>query len=114
MAEQKREKLFEYIRSIDIVIPKLDKKVLYKKAINHYNYLWLSRGRDDKYASIDSDEKFLGRITVNMLRHEFSCYEEELYEIAGSVGVAEGYYLLRDKVQTEIAKVYPYLKDYCE
>jgi len=109
--ENERKKLFNYIDSIDIKIPSYEKEELYLLAVEHYNDLWAYRGNCEKYASIDSDEEFLNRISNNMLRHAFSDYEYELDRLFGKVGKIDGYYRLKDRINKEIYDVYPFLKD---
>lgn len=112
-AEKRRKELFDYINSLEIEIEKLEDKSLYKLATRHYENLWGSRGKD-KFVENGADKNFLNRISVNMLRHECSNYEEELGEIFGQIGVDEAYILLKNKVLNKIAEVYPFLAAECE
>lgn len=110
--ETKTKKLLDYVNGIVIDIPTMQKQNLYNKAIRHYNNLWNNRGQYDKiiYQNAESlDDDFLNRITINMLRHECTNYEEELYNIFGRVGINERYNLLKDKVNNKILEVYPFL-----
>jgi len=107
---KKREELLKYIANLTITIPKYKKDKLYSLAVEHYNELWMYRGNYDKYASIDADESFLNRISVNMLRHSFSDYEYELERLFDKVGKDEGYSLLKEKVNETIFKIYPFLE----
>ena len=109
--EEKRKELIDYINSIPIKIKKMPLDKLREKAVEHYNMLWLYRGRDDKFATINDDEKFLNRICVNMLRHEFSDYEYELDRMFGQVGKDEGYALLKQRINDRIYELYPELKN---
>jgi hypothetical protein len=110
VVENKKEQLMLFIEEIEVIIPKYKKRKLTAMAIAHYNDLWKSRGDYEKFANEDSDISFLKRITKNMLRHEFSDYEDRLCEIFGQIGVSEGYIILKKKVNNEINKVYPFLK----
>lgn len=118
IAENKRQELRDYITNLDIEIELIPSDKLFQKAQRHYNNLWSDRGDDDKFCHestvSDSNKKFLHRITVNMLRHEFTNYENELCDIFGKIGVAEGYLMLKTKVLNKIAEVYPFLKNECE
>lgn len=114
IADEKRKKLINYVNSLDINIYDFkSEQSLIEAAVNHYNCLWLDRGRDDKYATISDDRKFLHRIAVNMLRHDSEQYEPVIYELFGQVGKNEAYHVLRDAVLSKIAKKYPYLEEEC-
>lgn len=114
VAERKRKELFSYINSIEIEIKKIKEEDLYSEACNHYNKLWESRGEYDKTACIDSDKNFLNRISVNMLRHTYSIYEEKLADMFGEIGNRDAYFILKGRVLDEIGKLYPFLKNECE
>ena len=105
----KRRELIMYINSLNITIPKMSYSKLTKLAIEHYNDLWHSRGRYEKVATALDDRAFLNRICINMLRHEQEIYEEELYNLFGKIGKEEGYLILKEKVNSEICKIYPLL-----
>jgi hypothetical protein len=110
--EKKREELFQYINDLNIEIGKEHKTALYKRAVNHYNNLWVSRGNYDKFIVYDKsleETEFFNRITINMLRHENEHYEEELYNMFGKTGNNEAYFLLKERIYNEIIKVYPFL-----
>jgi uncharacterized protein (DUF849 family) len=107
----KREELLEYINKIEIKIPKMPIKELRVLAVKHYNTLWSMRGKYDKVATINDDEEFLDRVSVNMLRHELECYEKELDKLFGKIGRAEGYSLLKNRINQEIVKTYPYFNN---
>jgi len=108
--EKKRQKLIDYINSLEIEIPKMPLKKLREKAVEHYNWLWrVERNQWDKLATINDDEKFLNRICVNYLRHEHKHYESEIAKMFGKVGKDEGYYLLKKKINEKIFKIYPEL-----
>lgn len=113
IAAEKRKQIIDYIASLDFKIPIFERSELFSKAVKHYNRLWSRRGRD-KCADLDSDEDFLIRISVNMLRHQFSSYENQLDHIFGKVGVLDAYVLLKNRILTEIGRIYPYLSRECE
>jgi hypothetical protein len=104
-----RKELFEYIDGVVIKLPNLTQDKMYVKAINAYNNLWWSREEYDKVASIDSPKEFLDRISLNYLRHECTQYEKELEGLFGKVGVHEGYFRLKARVNSEIISKYPWL-----
>lgn len=109
--KKKKEDLLKHIDTLNIVIPKMKPGKLYAEACWHYNALWASRDNHEKEASLDNDKKFLNRIAMNMLRHEQSHYEKVLYSLFGKVGRIEGYLLLKEKINKEILKLYPFLED---
>jgi len=106
----KKDELQRKISSLEITIPKMKKTQLYQNAVKHYNLLWLARGDFEKSASIKDDEEFLKRISVNMLRHAYSKYEPELQKLVGKTGADEARVLLKQRINQEIARTYPYLK----
>lgn len=114
--ETKRNVLLNDIQLMSIELPVYDKQTLYKYAVNHYN----SRRKeaysyyDYEPASMDADELFLNRITVNYLRHELTGYEVYLASMYGCVGKKNGIDLVRKKVYEKISDTYPFLKTECE
>lgn len=109
-AQRKREQLLTFIRQLNIHIPHLgNQQAVYRKAVQHYNALWASRGDYEKHASVDDSPDFLNRIARNMLRHAFSSYEDEIDNLFGQVGREEGYLLLRERVDQAISEKYPFL-----
>jgi len=106
---KKRKALVMYITSLDVKIKKYSIDKLTKRAVRHYNDLWFSRGDYDKHATVHDDREFLNRICLNMLRHEQEHYEYEICQMFGKVGKDDGYAALREKIETEILKVYPFL-----
>lgn len=112
-AEKRRKELFDYIDKLNIFVQKMPEETLYKSAVKHYNKLWFERGKDNS-TDINASKDFLNRIAVNMLRHKFSHYENELDNIFGKVGVDDAYILLKNKVLNKIAEIYPFLATECE
>lgn len=60
------------------------------------------------------DEVTLARWVVNYIRHNLTEYDEEIYNLAGKVGIEEAYTLYKNKVLDEIAKTYPKYVNECE
>jgi hypothetical protein len=107
-----REQIIQHIEAIDIKIRNfITVEELYKASVEHYIQLWIGRGSFDKTANLGASLEFLNRISINMLRHECSCYEKELYSMFGKVGAAIAYELLKTRVNQEIIKLYPFLKE---
>lgn len=116
--EAKVHELLEQVKKIKVRLSKLSKKVLIKRAIQHYNdhradtsSEW---GWDYELASLSSDLFFLVRIQVNYLRHQLTKYDKELMKITGRVGKGEAYHVISKKVFTMIAETYPHLADECD
>lgn len=112
-AQASRQALLDRLGQLDITVPRHDRKKLVALACEHYNELWLERGKEYKSATPDADPEFIDRICVNMLRHAFSDYEAQLESLFGKVGRVEGYTLLRERVLTAIAETYPHLAREC-
>lgn len=93
----------------EVVIRKYSQGELYKKACQHYNDLWASRGKD-KYATVNESKEFLNRISHNYLRHELSNYEELIGESFGKIGADEARVIIREHIQKAIFEMFPYLK----
>lgn len=113
-AEKKRQEILDYIKNLSIEINLFEKEELYRLACKHYNCLWASRGNFEKCADLSCSKPFLNRIAVNMLRHEFSQYEEELGEIFGKIGKDLAYVELKNLVLDKIKEKYPFLSEECD
>lgn len=117
--ETKMQQLREWVENIEINVPNCESSKLVKQACDHYNEIqnWRkSEGRSTcgRYASPDSDPKFIERICVNYLRHCLTRYEEHLDEISGKVGFSDGYDKIRNKILSKISQVHPWLSQECE
>ncbi len=112
-AERKKEDLLNFISNIKIEIIRVEAENLKEKAITHYQDLWDERG-DCREVENNAPKSFIDRITVNMLRHEYSSYENQLCLIFGKIGVNEGYVLLKNRVLDKISETYPELEEECE
>lgn len=115
----KYENIMDYVNNIVIEVLLVDKSVLVKKSIEHYNSIqsdWhYNRGGyrkqcDPKTASINSDDSFLRRITINYLRHQLTNYENELSRIYGKVGNDDAYTILKERINQAILDKYEWLK----
>ena len=110
--ETKRQKALEYAKTVDITIPVMDFDRLRVLACRHYNNLHYN---DLHFMLADpksSDPDFLGRITVNYLRHECSEYEDYLVDIYGVIGNHSAYMILKQRVNEKIFNTYPELKEF--
>jgi hypothetical protein len=118
VVEKNREKTGDYVRQVEIVVPKFSQVSLLDKAIWHFNKRLAERefeGREfGEPASRKSDSQFLLRIAVNYLRHQMTDYESHLGQVAGRVGVGEAYYGIKKKVLEAIAAEYPWLAGECD
>jgi hypothetical protein len=113
-AQVRREAILAWVDALKITIPKMPKKKLLMEACHHYNDLWASRGRYEKQATLDDDPAFLCRITVNMLRHEYTEYEYALTNTFGKVGVEEARARIRLRIFHAISTAYPELHEECQ
>jgi hypothetical protein len=112
--EAKRHELFTAISAIELSIPAISDSDLWKKAVEHYNALWASRGKFEKGATLDWPPDQLNRIAVNMLRHWCDEYEPVLVQLFGLVGKHEAYHLLKCRCLQEIGVRYPSLHPECQ
>ena len=112
-AKKKREELMMYANGVQIVIPEYEKDKLIQKACDHYNW-WHTWNNEDEYdycrASPSSNELFLKRITINYLRHQCTCYEEELKKFHKKVGVKEAHNILQARINEAIKLKYEWLR----
>jgi len=111
--ETKTKKILDYINGLTITLEVLNHNEVIKKSCEHYNDRQMEIN-SYYFASPSSDILFLHRICVNYLRHCCSSYEYNLWRIFGKVGVGPAYVILKIKILTEIARVYPILKDECD
>ena len=106
--ETKEQKLLEEIEGWEIVMECKPLNIVRRDAIRAYN-----ARMPDVPASLDSDQSFLDRITVNYLRHELSSYDAHLGALFGKVGKGDAYHTIRMKVLRKISKSYPDLAPEC-
>ena len=115
-ANTKRQKVLDWIDSLEISIPQYEYQRLVEWACNHYNDREFSRALqqghipDFREAHAGSDSHFLYRIIHNYLRHVMTDYDAQLKTLFGKVGKQEGRDKLKEKITTEIDKAYPDLK----
>lgn len=69
-ARYSRAELTEAVNDLDMQIPSMPTGRLFRLALEHYN-----TRKPRKKASLDSDDAFLLRISVNYLRHQVSEYD---------------------------------------
>ena len=117
--ETKWDKMQQYLDTIEIEVPMLDRAKLIKRACRHYNDMQDWRAAERRYtpdlkATADSDSKFLERICVNYLRHCLTKYEDHLDAMSGKVGFDGGYQEVRRRVFAEIAAKYEWLAEECQ
>lgn len=106
---QRKEKFLSEISKYQPEIPVIPKEELFERAKKHYEEINLYKY--DKLRNLmNPDDDFIVRISINYIRHELSDYESQLAVIAKKVGVDDAYQIIREKVNEEIIKVYPYLK----
>lgn len=113
----KKDKAIEFAKSVEIHLPQMNYNKLIKKACESYND-WHQYDRQGLFNidfipadPLESDKKFLCRIATNYLRHECTSYEEELYKLFGKTGVHEAHDILQKRINAEIIRTYPQLKE---
>lgn len=110
-AKNKREELMMYANGVQIVIPDFEKNKLIQKACEDYNWRLILNSKDDYcMATPSSSELFLKRITINYLRHQCTCYEEELRKFHKKVGVQEAHDILQQRINEAIKQKYEWLR----
>jgi hypothetical protein len=105
--QKKREELMMYANGVQINIPSYEKDKLIKNACDHYN-----RKNSNAYypATPSSDYIFLKRICINYLRHQCTCYDEELGKFYGKVGVQDAHNVLQTRINEAIMQKYEWLR----
>ena len=115
--ETKRSKLQAIVNSILIEINVMSTEVLTRLACESYNDMWAERNgfsrKEWKRANAAGSPLFIGRISVNYLRHEITPYEGTLMSLFKMVGVREGSTLIKERVLDRIAEAYPHLENEC-
>ena len=114
----KLERLLNTVASMEIFIERKHFEDVILEAIESYNGFKGSMSADKEDfdyqpASIESDQQFLHRITVNYLRHRCTPYERALDKIKGKVGKREAYALLNQMIYNKISELYPLLTHEC-
>ena len=106
-ARRKREELIMYANGLQIIIPEFEKDKLIQNACDHYN-----RWNDNYYyrASPSSDSLFLKRVCINYLRHQCTCYDDELGKFYRKVGVQEAHDVLQARINEAIKQKYEWLR----
>lgn len=112
--ETKRQQLWEWLNTVEIEIPIINREELIRQACRHYNDRRLDKDVGGLAATPQSDPKFLERISVNYLRHCLTKYEEHLDNMSGKVGFDDGYKEIRRKIFCKIAEKYEWLEEECK
>jgi hypothetical protein len=113
----KKQKMMQYVETVEIDVPCFPKAVLIDQACDNYNARYDERVLAREYcedcqrAFDQSDPVFLERICVNYLRHCCTEYETHLSQIAGKVGAREAYHKI--KVLEAISEAYVWLSEEC-
>lgn len=109
-ASKRAAQLAELVANIAIPVAEgMSRSTLVKRACTSYNDHKFDRYEDYAPATPNSDTAFLDRICVNYLRHDCTDYDAIISELHGKVGRSEAYEIVRNRVLTRIAEVYPYL-----
>ena len=116
--EKKRQKLREWAETIPIKIPLIFADDLRKRTVEDkqrwHDYLAIERGVV-KDPACNADDLTIARWQVNYLRHHHaSNYERDLELLYGQVGKDQAYHILKKRILTKIADVYPRLAGECQ
>jgi len=118
VAKRRAAELVKEAERLPISVTRLPLDRLRRRAIASYNAfhqeMLAARSQDYEPASAHSDPAFLGRITVNYIRHHLTEYDVHLEEVAGQVGVSEAMATIRRRVYAEIAANYPEYAEECQ
>lgn len=110
---RKHDELIMYANGVQINIPTIEKDKLIKLACDHYNWWndWKEWGYDDFIRATPScEESFLKRICINYLRHQCTCYDDELGKFYRKVGIQDAYDILRTRINEAIRQKYEWLR----
>lgn len=109
--DKKRVGLITYVKLLKIDVPEYGQEELLNRAIREYNQRQFDTG-DCNLCNTESEPTFLNRISINYLRHHLTTgYDKQLTKMFGKVGKTEAYSILKKRVNDEIFKKYPYLKE---
>jgi len=113
LSDTKRKQILEYVKNMEIDVPKLHKRQCIREACEHYNYRQYEREKYDfEHADPkNSSEDFLKRIAMNYIRHCLTDYEAILREMYGKVGIDSAYAALKSQITEEIYKANPWLNE---
>lgn len=93
-----------------VTVERMDLTALRVMAENRKYSQIESRGGD--YLGADSET--IDRWTVNMIRHEYTRYDDALYRNIGKVGTEQAHRIIKNGILDKIADVYPELRDACD
>jgi hypothetical protein len=116
-AEVQKQNLLAEIKGWEIVVTSEPLDKVRCDAINAYNghqgLIYEYEFSEIRFATEDSDQNFLDRITVNYLRHQLSDYGRCPIQLLGPTGKDEADKALRDKILLAIAERFPQLATEC-
>jgi len=112
-AKRKHDELIMYANGMQINIPSYEKDKLVKLACDHYN--WWNDWKEWEYgdfrrATPSSEESFLKRICINYLRHQCTCYDDELGKFYRKIGVQDAHDVLQTRINEAIKQKYEWLR----
>lgn len=115
--DTKRNRIMAHVNALKIDVPEMAEEELKKRAVKSYNDFKERKAMDHddwefEPATVDADDAFLNRISLNYLRHHCTRYENELRNIFGKVGVDQAYEILKEKINNAILEKYPFLNQY--
>ena len=112
-ADRKAAELESWASSVPIVVQRLSLNTVHKRSLESREAWEASRGRFG-FDGASVDDTTRERWAVNFVRHELTTYDDSLLQAYGKVGVDSAAAIIRDRVLSEIARVYPELAAECE
>jgi hypothetical protein len=103
----KRDKMEQYLQTVVVDVPKHTREEVQRLALEHWNAL---RRHDWEPGE---GQAWVDKITVNYLRHELSCYEEELKVVSRKVDARDAFMEISRLVFSAISTAYPWLAEEC-
>lgn len=105
-------RMLEKIDSLKIEVEHVEPIVVRHRAVIWWN---ANRGPQNReYVSISTSSAVIDRITVNYIRHKLTKYDKLVLGLFNKAGQITGARRLHERVMSEIARVYPSLRDECE
>ncbi len=120
-SNKRKNSIIERAKTLPIKVVFLTHKTAMRQAVTAWNEHQEARCLnrvfqefDFEYATMDSPQSFLERITVNYIRHNLTTYDRLLNSHKGKVGKHEAIRILQGRIYDEIAKNYPNFAEECQ
>jgi len=102
--------LDSYVKQLHINVKKVSLEKIKKRVLKQYNIIMDSK-EQPRVSSVDEIPVPFSRLAVNMIRHEFTNYDEKTYALRSHDQTF--YRAARNRVLDKIAEVYPEFKNAC-